>query len=378
MTNLRSTRESFLAELYHDNKNYGRQWRRFPGFNPTMPWLSLGNKAIEPLAFLDQIKYTFFSPDTPEDIVNKQFREAINRGRDGLNALLRFYLPEIAEPLECPSLEESFGLPDYIREAKQKNELGKASRDRTQQRQAFGMVQSIELGYRVLTIDVSRDVHHTLHYYTEVLSWFKRTLEIEDATESHLDTSFPFAWPASNGTNLLGTREAPFRSRLKYLTKDGDVKYASILLKQINSLKQTSDIHDYAGVELLVADDDERDRLLYHFRYSRLNPNLERFKDLREGKANKNTGVDFNCVKFIVRVPVPTPDTIYHPLGQYSHVQVPVEVQILTLDEYQAREANPDASHEAYRRKQLTEAFPVIFPKKLYSGMLRRFLSATE
>ncbi len=69
-------------------------------------------------------------------------------------------------------------------------------------------------------------------------------------------------------------------------------------------------------------------------------------------------------------MPIPTDQIPGHPLGDLICQTLPVEVQILTLEDYDIRNLNPDAQHESYKRRQFERIFPALFPKKIYAPLI--------
>ncbi|MBI5226953.1 hypothetical protein HY988_00060 [Candidatus Micrarchaeota archaeon] len=130
---------------------------------------------------------------------------------------------------------------------------------------------------------------------------------------------------------------------------------------------------DYTGVEFIVKNDEEVEILVDRFRATTISGRLEGFKQRKRAVAvsdNQDASSAFGLTKFILRVPVlvdPIPD---HPLNDLTCQLLPVEVQILTLDDHQIRRTHPDAKHESYKKRQFKRLFPAIFPMTIYRPFL--------
>jgi len=75
-------------------------------------------------------------------------------------------------------------------------------------------------------------------------------------------------------------------------------------------------------------------------------------------------------VKFIFRVPVTVPRVDENLRLPSLYQRVPVEIQVLTLDDYKHVKEHPDAKHEAYKKRQFDEFLQIIFPKSIYAPLL--------
>lgn len=160
---------------------------------------------------------------------------------------------------------------------------------------------------------------------------------------------------------------------LDYLDDQGNVKYSSIFLKMALKKAFAGPLKDHNGVEFIVATETDRQKLLGYFRESRATSRLEDFEERKPGDISNNlsSSPEFCCTKFISRIPIEQEPIARHPLGKRMCGRIPVEVQILTLEDYQRREASETARHEEYKRRQFFKAFPGIFPKRIYAPFLK-------
>ena len=46
--------------------------------------------------------------------------------------------------------------------------------------------------------------------------------------------------------------------------------------------------------------------------------------------------------------------------------RIPVEMQVLTLQDQRIRTQRREVAHQAYKRRQFLEIFPALFPRTLY------------
>ena len=154
------------------------------------------------------------------------------------------------------------------------------------------------------------------------------------------------------------------RARVKALDEDGRVEYSSLLTKMYLKQAFFDDIGDYTGVELVVEDSNTRRELISLFkRDAKPTIRLEDYKDRsrRDGSDNPSSNGDFGNISFKVRAAVPT----NIPNIGTGYERLPVEVQILTLDEDRIRRQNP-----AYKRRQFDSVFPVLFPRVIYEPLI--------
>jgi hypothetical protein len=122
-----------------------------------------------------------------------------------------------------------------------------------------------------------------------------------------------------------------------------------------------------------VADDADRSCLVGYFqKHASITGNLEAFKMYKKGdnRKNKRSSNGFGAVKFIIRPPARVDSFTKFNLGQKIYEKVPVEVQILTLQDDHERKNNPDATHEQYKKRQFLQLFPVIFPRQIYEPLM--------
>ena len=132
-------------------------------------------------------------------------------------------------------------------------------------------------------------------------------------------------------------------------------------------------IQDHNGVEFIVEDYAARSKLVNFFRENiRGGGQLESFKESGNSGSNKrssSSNKDFDCVKFVIRVPCPVEAIPPYAAGEIFE-RITLEVQIFTVEGHYQRLNNPDTRHEAYKRRQFDSVFPIWFPEKVYRPLL--------
>ena len=154
-----------------------------------------------------------------------------------------------------------------------------------------------------------------------------------------------------------------------------ELKYSSLLVKMYLKQSFFDDIGDYTGIEFVVEDDISRRELVRLFKTdSKLTIKLEDFKDRsrKESSHNPHSSQDFGNISFKVRAAVP----VNYPGMDGRYERLPVEVQILTLEEDRIRRENVDVSHETYKRKQFLQVFPGLFPRTIYEPAIREYYAS--
>ena len=138
-------------------------------------------------------------------------------------------------------------------------------------------------------------------------------------------------------------------------------------MKIYKEMEQAEEIKDYLGAELIVEDDKERDALITFLRReTRPIGRFEKYKDTKKQTLGSASSADYGIVKFILRVPVAVQRTLSIPGLFYE--RVPVEMQILTLQDHSIRTQNSKVTHKAYKKRQFIEIFPALFPRAIYEN----------
>ncbi|MBI5332270.1 MAG: hypothetical protein HZB65_01740 [Candidatus Aenigmarchaeota archaeon] len=172
-------------------------------------------------------------------------------------------------------------------------------------------------------------------------------------------------WMTKAGVYVYSTKNAPFRWRVK---EDN-----SILIKLYRNCVFPDNITDCFGSEIIVKDDEARDRIIAYVGKETRPPlllegltSLKRKKTMCEESSSK-----YGVTKFILRIPILTKRIVgENTISEY--VRGSTEIQIYTQTEVFAREMVSEATHEEFRKRQyLCKVFPVLFPKDIYEPFLR-------
>jgi hypothetical protein len=331
--------------------------------------------------FINQIRNNFL-PEKGNREVQESYREAMNRGIHSVNKLCIEHLQEDAEPVlidEVPSPLDLFSFLKQARidwiNAKTRDGRHNDKIDKNLLSQAYDKVRACGLGYIVCLIDSSPEVlnslRHTIILRDEITKRFRPRKKTETKREG-----LPYSWRTDAGVDFFGDDEAAFGMRVKILDNEDKPKYGSILMKMFTNPKYLYPefIKDYVGVEFIVGDNEARGKLIEYIRsnFSGTASRLEAFKSAGEkgaGKRNEHSSTSFDCTKFVLRIPIPvSPIPPYREEEVYE--RIPVEVQILTLAGHGERMRNSDLTHQAYKKRQFTKAFPLLFPRKIYEHLL--------
>lgn len=378
-----------IARLYSesDQKDNNRAWNVFPLLSPafsflrtstTVQALQQGDRSFP----LHAVQFVLF-PDEDEYEANRNMLACINRGIEAINSLTETHLgshldDNVRELLIPFPVSEPFHLFDFVHEARAQWERGTMRVRRIEpgpRELAYRTIRALELGYRVGTIDISPDVQNSLMYFDQVIA---RLTELIGFTyEKHaLDIGLGTRYSRYNtlaGVHVYAEGDAPIRARLKYIQLAGR-NYTSLLMKMYNDLEYPNEIRDYIGVELIVADEERRDRLIDYIRAkTRLGGAIEAFKDTTKGaKLSKSSSDRFGVKKFILRVPARLNQPIeLSGIDKLDYEAVPVEIQLLTLEDVRVRKTIPDVSHTEYKKKQYAKVFPILFPRDIYEPLIK-------
>ncbi len=354
----------------------------FGFFNPNMYYLGYSalKKAIteeNKSFFIDQIRNNFL-PEESDEGVQERLRQTMNRGISDLNLICKKYLERDADPFIIPEVKEPFDCFNYIEAARQdwvnarlgrhNNPASKRPIDINLIFEAYQKVRSFGIGYWGLMIETSPQITNSLRHYSLILKWFQNNFGFRNPKETGIP-DLSVSWESNAGVRVYGTYEHPIRSRLKILDHE-KLKYSSILMKMFLDESYMGDVHDYVGLEFIVENDDEREKLIRHFHDIKVTGLLEGFKGKRSKlKMSKQSSQSFDCNKFILRPPVAIPEII--PYNTASYEKVPTEIQILTLRSHEERKINPDVQHQEYKKRQFKEVFPIWYPKEIYAPIIR-------
>ena len=378
-----------IAQLYSesDQKANHKAWNVFPLLSPkfsflrtstTVQALQQGDRSFP----LHAVQFVLF-PDEDEREANRNMLACINRGIEAVNSLTETHLgshldDKVRELLVPSPVSEPFDLFDFVNNAKAQWEQGtmKVRRIQPEPRElAYRAIRALELGYRVGTIDTSPDVQNSLTHFDQVIARLTELIGFtyeRHAFDMGLGTRYS-RYNTKAGVHVYTEGDAPMRARMKYLQL-ASRNYTSLLMKIYKDLEYPNEIRDYIGVELIVADEESRDRLIDYIRSkTRLGGAIEAFKDTTGGtKLSKASSNRFGVKKFILRVPARLNQPIeLGSIGKLQYEAVPVEIQLLTLEDVRARKTVHDVSHAEYKRKQYMEVLPVLFPRDIYEPLIK-------
>lgn len=396
---------SLIEELYsgQDEDKLRRIWEYFPFLDPSLAFLAndsvkMAIKDGDKEHLLRPIIFNLFPSSIEMDPV-EAFRLSMNRGIDTLNSLCSRYLDHkvpgvffaepIFEPLndrDYPPKPKPLDLFELLKQAVENRERFAAGDTNPQLLvEAYSTMRAIELGYRACVIDESAQVSNSLRYYEDVVKTLGTLIGFKDQRKTNVE-GFTNEWETNAGVCVLSPNEKPMGSRLKYLTRDDPprTEYSSILIKTYSGLRSPEDIRDYTGVEIVVKDEEERQRLVSYIRdRTSLTGVLERYKDTTVSPLGDSSSSGFRVTKFILRLPfrIGERNVPFDKLRSYGkwndergltlYQRVPVEVQIFTAEDYRRKEAIPEVSHREYRRRQFMDVFPALFPRQIYEPVLR-------
>ena len=367
-----------IEQLYPNTKSDLQMiWGRFLEFDPKTPLLGKeARKALrhKDLGFpLDVLRFNLF-PDEAEAAAAEAFRECMNRGIRSVNGLCQRHLDAtVATFFQLPEIPSPLDLFEVMRIAVEKKEQSKTHGKITKPElyaEAYASLRAIGLGYRTGMIDRCPWVLHSLRYFNQVTSRLENLLEPE-RTEMEGEMN---RWETKADVFLFSTSDQPMGARVKYLESNDPnrIKYDSILMKMFLKGMYPEEIKDYIGFELMVADEKAQSALVDYFRRkTRVVGTFEEFKDTRRGLVNANSGKDYQVVKFILRIPARAPLLQLGVTEKEVYERVPIEVQILTLENARKREEIPEARHTEYKRRQFLRVFPAWYPQIIYEPLLR-------
>ncbi|GEM_PF-6596654 len=359
----------------------GKLWSSRLLLNPKMHMLGDHKDALTPSTFVNEVRARFFRLHTDLGVVEEKFVAAMNRGSDTLNSLVREHSPNDEEALRVGNFHD-IRIPELLEEARRRYRLLKATgmSDIGERRKLYEILRGLELGHQILRIDTEKEVQLSLRFYSELIDWFHKFLGIGQATPCPVE-SFGYTFQTDSSISIYGNEGRPFRSRVKCLTPEGEIKYGSLLIKAYLALledtpeKKIKGPRDYTGVEFIVGTDTEVEQLVDYFRATAITGRLEDFKQRQRAagiKDNHSASSEFGITKFIFRVPIGVDEISGHPLGDQLTQLLQVEVQILSLEDHHIRDTHQDARHANYKKRQFDRISPAIFPMKIYRQFLRR------
>lgn len=336
--------------------------------------------------FIKNLRSAFFPGINDLEQIQELFNGAINRGVGSINFLLDTYLEEIlSNKLKIEKISSKTNHHDLNKEGREKwirarNGKHKGDFDNHLLRESYDIIRKIGLGYITSLIDSSPEISNSLRHIEIVREWFSDQFDFEQmgSGDSGLsDLGTPFIWNTKAGVEVYGNKKSPIRYRAKIIDRAGNLKYSSMLMKMFRKGEFMGNILDHIGVEFIVKDKGGRKKLVNHFRLGLNESSLEKFKHSGlKGKFKRDpqSNERFGATKFIIRPPVKV-----EPIGPYEKIgfqaeRIPVEVQILTLDEHKIRLTNPDVTHKKYKQKQFYSVFPMWFPKKLYKDLIEQYI----
>ncbi len=364
----------FQEDLYAHESNAPVIWKTFPFLDPTMPFLGknttrlavLGREKSYPL---NAFRFTLF-PGKSDEEVNVLFYQSIQRGVAAINALLQDHIPDLFEDLEVHVPREPFDIFRFVGDASFNFERGRQEatfRNRVK-REAYEACRILEWGYRTTTIDECPLVLNAVQYAPLVRKSLEDLLGFTNKTSCEKKGAIRFSWETVPEIKVYASNDLSMPFRVKYLGADQrDIpNYKSIFMKIYKEQEQAEEIKDYLGAELIVENDKERDALVTFFRKeTRPIGFFESYKDTRKHKTGSASSAEYGVIKFTLRIPVPVQRTFSMPGIFYE--RVPVELQILTLEDHRIRTERPEVAHQSYKRRQFLEIFPALFPRDLYT-----------
>jgi hypothetical protein len=364
-----------VEELYaYEDEERKNIWRISP-FSEFAPALSiLNSKHVKQLIkdgrdefYKQDIRNNFFPDKSPDEAI-EGMRHAMNKGLGALNTLCRRNLGGIYELLVIPHIGAPLKPAEFFAEAKDnliRAKLHPKSISHNHLISAYNAVRSWGLGHLVLIIDESPEIFQSIVHREMISKWMSERFNFGNPlSSSHGLTS----WDTEAKIKVYG-RDEPFRHRAKIHDEKENIRYGSLLMKMFRKNCFLDGIYDNYGIEMLVENDESAKRLLHFFSSElRRTAHLEKYEEVRSENP------PFRCYKFILRVPIrldPNHDaskmedehcpTVKHPITRY--IRLPVEVQIRSLDN--------SYDHEAYKKRQYMEVFPLWYPKEIYGPTLR-------
>ncbi|PIN91209.1 hypothetical protein COU57_01450 [Candidatus Pacearchaeota archaeon CG10_big_fil_rev_8_21_14_0_10_32_14] len=374
-----------INEFYPEDVSYLRDiWDKQPFFDPSLFYIrkkdiiNAINDGSSSTYFIDQVR-TSFIPHKDNAVVQKVFTDAMNRGIIAINQLLKehfnheeynfFKLQEVTLP---------FNFSKFMKEARDDFIAARSGKrpttmDYESLLKSYDKVRAFGLGYRILMIDESPEIMNAKRHHKLILKWFDEQFDFKKPSKVHIE-GLNYKWQSVAGVDVYGV-QSPIRSRLKILGDDGRVSYGSILMKMFLKGQYPDKINDHIGVEFVVENEVERDKLVRFFRKEiRAMERLENYKVIKYGEAsdNESSALGYDAIKFIIRPPIPTLNSISNQVESIRFERIPVEVQILILQSHIQRVNNPEVEHKSYKERQFKRFFPVLFPKDIYFPLLNK------
>ena len=374
-------------EFYSQDLEYLKLiWDKHPFFDPSLFHIKRKdvvdsiNEGLSSTYFIDQIRNSFI-PHKDNAIVQKAFTDAMNRGIQAVNELLKEFLPhEDFMFLKLNEIILPFNFSKFMKEARDDfigSRSGKrpSTIDYEKLLKSYDKMRTFGLGYRILMIDESPEILNAIRHHQLILKWFEEQFEFKKQSKIYIE-GLNYKWESAAGVDIYGINN-PIRSRLKILGDDGKVSYGSILMKMFLKGQYPDKINDHIGVEFVVENEIERDKLVRFFRKEiRAMERLENYKEIKSGERSENesSAIGFDAVKFIIRPPILTQNSFNIQIENIKYERIPVEVQILTLQSHIQRKNNPEIEHKSYKERQFKRFFPALFPKEIYGPLLEKKL----
>lgn len=376
-----SEADDLIGRLYPDSLEERERlesiWRTFEMLDPRngcykFPSVKAAVNLQDRTKVTRPLRLGFFPDVSDEEKLQELFRQAMNRGISAVNTLIHSNLDNLDFDFSIDEISGDLDLLEYLSRGRKLWIDARNGMKGTPRPEfilpAYEISRSYDLGYRVLMIDEEPKVIESVRNFPLILDWFDELVAFRDEREEELE-GFSRSWDTYAGVRVYGN-EKPMKSRVKALDEEGGVKYSSLLVKMYLKQSFFDDIGDYTGIEFVVEDDISRRELVKLFKTdSKPTIKLEDFKDRsrKEDSHNPHSSSDFGNISFKVRAAVP----VNYPGMEGKYERLPVEVQILTLEEDRIRRENVDVSHEAYKRKQFLQVFPAWFPRVIYEPPIR-------
>ena len=372
-----------IAELYPEDEIYLKDiWIKHPFFDPSLfhirkkDVVNAINEGPSGTYFIDQVR-TSFIPHKDNAVVQKVFTDAMNRGISAINQLLKEHLSN--EEFNFFKLREvtlPFNFSKFMKEARDDYIASISGKrpttiDYESMMKSYEKIRAFGLGYRILMIDESPEILNAKRHHKLILNWFDEQFNFKKQSKVHIE-GLNHKWMSAAGVEVYGI-SSPIRSRLKIFGDDGKVSYGSILMKMFLKGQYPDKINDHIGVEFIVENETERDKLIRFFRKEiRAMERLENYKVIKFGESteNESSALGYDAIKFIIRPPIPTLNSISNQIESIRYERIPVEVQVLTLQSHIQRENNPEVEHKSYKERQFKRFFPSLFPKEIYGPIL--------
>jgi len=357
-----------------DENTLKRMGDKFPELHPKITLLGRNaRRAIrekETSFFIDIYRANLF-PDLPAEEVTHRFQGCMNRGIQTVNSLCDSHLEEeVASEFKLREVDANLNLFEWVQQALDNRKRANETKNPPPKwyLNAYTAMRSMGIGYRIGTIDQCTWVLHSLRYFRQAVQRLENLLQVNESRAISRE-GFSKSHTTRSGITIYTADDDPVKARVKYLKGNdpSQLKYDSILVKMFLRGLYPEEITDYIGAEFVVEDEDNKERLMDQFRRSRPTSKLETFKRIKKGdQVNQDSSSLFGVTKFVMRVPV-------KPLDAEGEVyeRIPIEVQILTLQDVQDRISIPEATHREYERRKFLRLFPAVFQKKVYEPVLR-------